>query len=62
MYLLFVVSIGDSQETLRKKNLELLDEEILRIVDADEGTDDIAWFVRAEVYRVVDDQTRDHRK
>lgn len=52
MYLLFVVSISHSQETLGKKNLELLDEEIPRIINADKGADDVTGSVRSEVYRL----------
>ncbi len=55
-HLLLVVSIGDREETLSKQNLELLDEEILRIIDTDKGADDIAGLVRPEVYRT--DQSR----
>lgn len=52
MYLLFVVSISDSQETLGKEDLEFLDEEIPRIINADKGTDDVTGPVRSEVYHL----------
>jgi hypothetical protein len=51
-HLLLVISIGDSEETLSEKNLELLDKEVLRVVDTDEGADDIARSVGAKVYRI----------
>ena len=49
-HLLLVISISDCEETLSKQNLELFDKEILRIIDANEGADDIARLVRPEVY------------
>ena len=55
-HLLLVVSISDCEETLGKQNLEFFNKEILRIIDADEGADDIAGLVCPEVYRA--DQSR----
>jgi len=52
--LLFVVSIRDHQKTLSEEDLELLNEEVLRIIDADKRADDIAWLVRSEVWTSVD--------
>jgi hypothetical protein len=56
-YLLFVVSILDHQKTLSEKNLELLYEEVLRIIDANKRADDVAWFVRSEICRLDQLQT-----
>lgn len=56
MYLLFVVSIIDSQETLGKEDLEFFDEEIPRIINADKCANDVTGSVCSEVCRL--DQLR----
>lgn len=47
-YLFNSIVVFDRQQALSQQNLQFLDDYFSRIVDADEGTDDIASFARAE--------------
>ncbi len=49
-HLLVKVSIGNREQFLRQEHLQFLDEQIFRIVNANERADDVAWFIRAEFF------------
>lgn len=43
------VAVHNSKEALCEEHLQLFHEEVLGVVDADKGADDITWFVRPEI-------------
>lgn len=49
----------DEQQPLRQKNLQLLHEDVLRVVDADQELDDVAPLGLSVVWRAEEDQRRE---
>ena len=45
-----IASIADGQQALCQEHLQLLHKEILRVVDADQCTNNITWLVCPELY------------